>query len=211
MKKLLAFSLILALLFTACLPMGAMAEEAEELDQETLNAGDITIRFSWWGNDATAAILIAGMDAYTAKYPNITFEPEYSGFNGYQEKMMTQLAGGTEPDLIQVDQPWMAELADGDFFADLYQYPDIFDPDKQLDYEHAEEFCVFDGKMLGVSGGYFALSGILIDQVAEEVGFDLSKYGPENLTWDILLEEGTRIHQEHPDYYLTAPDVGDRE
>lgn len=37
------------------------------------------------------------------KNPNITIEAEYGSWDGHYQKLVTQLAGGTAPDLMQTD------------------------------------------------------------------------------------------------------------
>ena len=58
--------------------------------------------------------------------PNVTIEAEYGGFDGYQQKISTQLAGQTAPDIIQLNANWMPDYANkGDFFIHLQDYPDL--------------------------------------------------------------------------------------
>ena len=68
------------------------------------------MRFSWWGADIRHEATLAAIEAYEEENPGVQIEAEYQGFEGYQQKMMTQLAGGTAPDLVQIDNVWLMDL-----------------------------------------------------------------------------------------------------
>jgi hypothetical protein len=54
--------------------------------------------------------------------PHVKIEGEYQGYDGYQQKIMTQIAGNSAPDIMQLDYPWLPDLAaQGDNFVDLSQ------------------------------------------------------------------------------------------
>ena len=76
-------------------------------------------------------------------------EAEYQGFEGYQQKMMTQLAGGTAPDLVQIDNVWLMDLSSQQkvLFDDLNNYTDIIDL-SYFDPQIIESYCSYDGKLL---------------------------------------------------------------
>lgn len=106
MKKLVC--LLLALMLV--LPLAtAFAENAEP----------VTLRFAWWGSDPRHEATLKAIELYNTLYPNVTIDCEYQGYDGYQQKLMTQIAGGTEPDLMQLDYIWYPALsAQGDIFVD---------------------------------------------------------------------------------------------
>lgn len=75
-------------------------------------------------NEATLDVI----EAYEKEHPNITIEAEYSGDDGYQEKLSTALAGNTAADIIQMGPGWMPSyVAQGDFFVDFNDYIDQID------------------------------------------------------------------------------------
>lgn len=117
MKKWLATLLALCMMATLFLSGAALAE------QEPVN-----LRMSWWGGESRAAATKAAVEAFMQKYPWITVECEYAAWDGWQEKCATQLAGGTAPDLMQVNWQWIYQFsADGSKFIDLNEYTDIID------------------------------------------------------------------------------------
>ena len=77
------------------------------------------LRFSWWGGDARHEATQQAAALCGEKLGH-NISPEFGGFGGYQEKLTTQLAGSTEPDLMQVNWPWLPLMSkNGDGFADL--------------------------------------------------------------------------------------------
>lgn len=98
-------SIVLGTIMT--LPMQAAAE------------GQITIRFSWWGGEARHQATLAALDLFMQKYPNITVEPEYQGYDGYHEKLFAQLAGGTAPDLFQFSPQSLPDVTAAGLLAPL--------------------------------------------------------------------------------------------
>jgi oligogalacturonide transport system substrate-binding protein len=60
------------------------------------------LRMSWWGGDSRHAATQAALEICGAKYGH-TISPEFTGWGGHFEKLTTQIAGGTEADLMQVN------------------------------------------------------------------------------------------------------------
>ncbi len=90
----LVLTVITAMLGLSLTGCGGAAKPAETKAGDASAAGSkpVKLRITWWGaqsrHDATLKIL----DLYTKKNPNITFEPEYSGWDGYIDKLTTQAA-----------------------------------------------------------------------------------------------------------------------
>ena len=70
----------------------------------------VTLRFSWWGGDSRHEATIKAIESYMEKNPDITIEYEYMGFDTYYQKLLTQLSGGTQPDIVSVDYKWIGDL-----------------------------------------------------------------------------------------------------
>ena len=85
------------------------------------------LRMSWWGSDDRHVATQQALKVCGAKFGH-TIAPEFTGFQGHQEKIATQLAGRTEADIMQVNWPWLPLFTkNGDGFADLNPYKDIID------------------------------------------------------------------------------------
>jgi multiple sugar transport system substrate-binding protein len=90
---------------------------------QSTDAGDeVTLRVSWWGSDARHEATIAAIEEFENAYPNVTVEPEFSGFEGYNDRLATQAAGGNAPDVFQVDPSAVSEYADRGVMVNLDDY-----------------------------------------------------------------------------------------
>ncbi|MGD9222759.1 MAG: ABC transporter substrate-binding protein [Desulfobacteraceae bacterium] len=91
-------------------------------------ADEVTIRMSWWGGDSRHKATVAALKKFQEKYPHIKVKAEYTGWSGHLEKLTTQIAGGTEADLMQVNWNWLSIFSKrGTGFADLNNFKDIID------------------------------------------------------------------------------------
>lgn len=64
--------------------------------------GQITLRFAWWGSDELNAIKADQIALFEKAHPNIKVAGEPSEYNGYYDKLATQVAGGGAPDALQI-------------------------------------------------------------------------------------------------------------
>ncbi|SDA99617.1 ABC transporter substrate-binding protein [Sinorhizobium sp. NFACC03] len=77
------------------------------------------LRMAWWGGESRHVATQKAIAACGEKYGH-TVKGEFTGFDGYLEKLTTQMAGKTEADIIQVNWPWLPLFSkNGDGFADL--------------------------------------------------------------------------------------------
>ncbi len=66
------------------------------------------LRFAWWGGAARHAATLKAIALFEQKQPGLKIKAEYMGFNGYLERLTTQVAGGSEPDVMQINWAWLA-------------------------------------------------------------------------------------------------------
>ncbi len=64
------------------------------------------LRMSWWGGDSRHKATQEALKVCGEKHGH-TVAPEFTGFDGHLEKVTTQLAGGTEADIMQINWPWL--------------------------------------------------------------------------------------------------------
>jgi len=111
----------------------AVEEPAEEVVVEdgifSPNHLDATeIRVSWWGGDGRHERVNAALDVFEDRYPHITVAREYGAFAGFLDRLITDLAAGTTPDITQSNYSWLHTLGLGtNVFLDLNTVSDIFD------------------------------------------------------------------------------------
>lgn len=185
MKKGIALFLCFAFLFA--FPSAAFADDA------------VDMRFCWWGGESRHAPTLAACDLYHEVNPNVTVTGEYGEWSGYVDKLLTQLASGTAPDIIQVDSKLYFEL--GNFVVDLNEMGDTVDL-SVYDQDFLKNYCSYDGKLVGVPTGMNAISLLFSKQFFDKFNIPYDTVW----TWDNLLEIGERVHKEDPNAYLFVAD-----
>lgn len=191
----------LVLLLIAILAMGTVF--AAGTKEAAAPAGPITLRLSWWGGDSRHTPTLKAMDAYTAMNPNVKLEGEYGGWDGYYQKIVTQIAGGTAADIMQIDQPWLAELASkGDVFATIDNtMVDL----SQFDADFLKNYCTYNGKLLGLPTGTNVNTFIVDPALLASAGIDPNT----KWTWDNIITEGKKVNQKDKTTYFSGatPDI----
>ncbi|MEP3046120.1 MAG: ABC transporter substrate-binding protein [Roseibium sp.] len=82
------------------------------------------MRMSWWGGDSRHKATQEALKVCGEKHGH-TIKPEFTGWSGHLEKVTTQIAGGTEADIMQINWPWLPLFSiNGDGFANLYDFKD---------------------------------------------------------------------------------------
>lgn len=120
---------------------------AEGLEINTTDP--IEISFSWWGGDARHEATQNAVKAFMAKYPNITVKTSYSAWDGWEDKMSSQFATGTAPDINQINWNWITSFSsDGSAFYDLNKVSNILDL-KQFPQDYLTQ-CTVANKLQGV-------------------------------------------------------------
>lgn len=184
MKKLTSTLLAstMALSLMACGNNGSSSTPAEtKAETETSSAASaatekdsskepVTIKMTWWGgqtrHDQTQQVL----DLYSELNPHVTFEVMPSGWDGYFDKLSTQTASGSMPDIVQMDYLYITTYAKNNSIADLQPYID----DGTIDVSNIDNNLLNTGKING------KLSGMVISSSLLAVG-----YNP-----DVLKEAG---------------------
>ena len=78
------------------------------------------LRFSWWGGNQRHQATLAAIAAFEKAHPDIKIKAEPAGWDGYLSKLTTQLAGNTEPDVMQTNWNWLVLFSkDGNGFYNL--------------------------------------------------------------------------------------------
>lgn len=151
------------------------------------------LRMSWWGGDSRHAATQEALKVCGAKYGH-EIKPEFTGWSGHYEKLTTQIAGGTEADIMQVNWPWLSIYsADGTGLADLNEFSDIID----LSSWDAEQIDA--GSMKGKLNGLpISTTGRLF--VFNKTTFEKAGLGVPN-TWDELLAAGPVFKEKLGDDY----------
>lgn len=117
MKKILLFTAALGCI-TALSACGGSSSAKITMPDGGLDP--CTLRFSWWGGDDRHEATLEALSLWNELHPDITIVPEYGGWDGWTEKVSSQISGGTAPDIMQINYDWLISLSpDGEGFYDL--------------------------------------------------------------------------------------------
>ena len=143
-----------------------------------------TLRFSWWGGDDRHDATLEAIKLWNKKHPDITIVPEYGGWDGWTEKVNSQVKSGTEPDIMQINYDWLITLSpDGNGFYDLDSLS------SQLDLSAFDDdvlsFGRVNGKLNAVTVSVSGRSLFYNSEVFRSLGAAYPK------TWDDLISLGS--------------------
>ena len=202
---------LLAGLFTACAGGGKSGEDvrtqtaqdgsaAAEISQD--QAKQATLRFGWWGGDDRHKGTLDTINLYMSKNPNIKIEAEYGGYDDYYKKLLTQLAGGTAPDIMQLDQPWLFDLnKQGKMFVDLNTEKDIVKTES-FDQQFLKDFCIIGGELQGLPTGINGQIAMYNRTLLEKAGVTVK----QDWNWEDLLNMSRQLHSADPECYMLNGD-----
>lgn len=137
-----------------------------------------TIRLAWWGGETRHKATVAAAEAFMKKYPNITVKTEYQGFEGYYDKLITQLAAGTGPDMFQFMISWFGDFQKSpEMFADLRKVPGL---DISGWSSTSLEYGTLGTKLIGMPLGANGRILVYNKTLADKLGLKIDEY----LTWE---------------------------
>ena len=196
--------LITAMVILMLLPGVLFAQAAaEETDSNTM-------RLAWWGNPTRDERTYKAVEMFEAKNPGVTIETETTGWSGYWDKMNTQAAAGSLPDLMQHDYAYMLQWVERNQLADLTPYVDkgIIDLSKIND-----SFLTggrVDGKLYGISLGTNAVCLTYDPAVLKKAG--ISQINSATWTWADFERIALQVYQktgvQTMPFFTTDPKVG---
>lgn len=161
----------------------------------------VTIRYSWWGSDIRHQLNQELIAAFEAAHPGITVEPQFGDWSGYWDRLSTQVAAGSPPDVIMQDMNYIREYADNGVLADLNEVDGIETADIDPALIGSGEFN--DG-LWALPTGANILTFIADPQIFEEAGVDYPD--DETWTWADYAEIATAISENTPDGVYGAQD-----
>jgi oligogalacturonide transport system substrate-binding protein len=141
------------------------------------------LRFSWWGGASRHEATLKAINLFQQREPGLKVKAEYMGFLGYLERLTTQIAGRSEPDVMQINWAWLAMFSKrGNGFTDLNAYKPLL----ALDQFSEEDLRsgVVAGKLNALPTSYTARVMLLNQAAFARAGLALPK------TWDELFAAG---------------------
>jgi oligogalacturonide transport system substrate-binding protein len=159
---------------------------------------EVRLRMSWWGGNEVHRAYLASIRRFEERYPHIKVKGEYTGWTGHLERLTTQIAGGTAPDVMQVNWNWLVLFSrDGRGFYDLDSLSEAID------------LAQFDPEARATGTVHRRLNALPVTMTARVFYFNATTFAkagiPVPSTWDELFAAG-RIFRERlgADYYPLA-------
>ena len=169
---------------------------------------EVTLKISWWGNqnrhDYTQKIL----DKYTELHPNVKFEAMPSGWDGYFDKLSTQAASGTMPDIVQMDYLYITTYAKNNSLADLQPYVDNGTIDVSGISDEVVNAGKIDDKLAGIVGSTGCLAVGYNPDVFKEAGME-EPNASGNWTWDDFVKTAKEVKEKTGKLGVTSTGVVD--
>ena len=98
----------------------ASAPAASADESLALSDGPVSMTISWWGGDSRHAAYQDAIKEFQAEHSNITVEPTFAAWSGWEEKMAASFIAGNAQDVCQINWNWLYNYsADGSKFVDL--------------------------------------------------------------------------------------------
>lgn len=206
MKKMITMLLVIVMVISlaGCGSSGSTqkTDAANNVPETTTSKTEenepVTLRFSWWGGDARHEATLAVIDLFQKQYPWITIDAEYSAQDGYNDKLMTQLASGTAPDVMQIETGAGPEYFEQ---GQLYNLSEL-----DIDFSNFDEGFLINNGHFGSDSQYAipmgkAGSAIIVNQdLADKIGIDFTT----EYDWNQLLEWGKKVQAYDPSLYLIS-------
>ncbi|MFD1365537.1 ABC transporter substrate-binding protein [Actinoplanes sichuanensis] len=182
MKKVLVGALA-ALLLAGCGGGGGGKADGD------LTADKIELRFTWWGSDARHQRTQQVIDLWQKTHPNITIKGEFKEWNGYWDSLATTVAANDAPDVIQMDELYLASYAERGALLDLGTAGKNL---TSTDFDaKALATGAIDGKQYGLPTGVTTYSLVANTDLLAKYGITLPD--DASWTWDDLKTVGDQI------------------
>ena len=101
---------------------------AEAASVAGLSSDPVTLTMSWWGGESRHNAYQEALKAFSAANSNITVNPTFAAWSGWEDTMSTKFAGGVAEDVCQINWNWLYNYsANGQTFIDLNSVTDYLD------------------------------------------------------------------------------------
>nr|WP_245345462.1 extracellular solute-binding protein [Halobacillus andaensis] len=130
---------------------------------------------TWWGSQSRHDQTQEIIKKFEEENPDIKIESEFTGFDGYFEKMAASASGNNLPDIMQQNfGEYLNQYADKELLADLTEFVE----DGTIDVEGVDDTIMESGKkndkLLGIPTGTNALTAFYNQDMLDEAGVDIS-------------------------------------
>jgi multiple sugar transport system substrate-binding protein len=156
---------------------------------QSLSEKPVTLRFTWWGSDDRDARTEQAIKLFEKAHPKITVKGEFKEWNGYWDSLATTVAANDAPDIIQMDELYLASYAERGALLDL---------DTAKKYLNTADFDAkalatgeLEGKAYGLPTGLTAYSIVVNTDLLDK--YKIALPDDSTWTWDDLKRVGAEV------------------
>lgn len=202
------FCVVVILSFTGC---GAghgtwNMDDGFSINNQASGSDAVIITMTWWGGQTRHDQTQAVCDLYTSQHPNVKFELLPSGWDGYFDRLATQTASGSMPDIVQLDYQYLTTYARNGSLTDLQPFID----NGTIDVSDIDEDLLQTGKAADKMAAIVLSSGML------SVGYNLDVLAEAGVeeptsawTWDDFLQMCAAVYEKTGKYGISMDSVAD--
>ena len=93
-----------------------------------LSSDPVTLTMSWWGGESRHNAYQDAIKAFSTEHSNITVNPTFAAWSGWEDTMSTKFAGGVAEDVCQINWNWLYNYSkNGQTFIDLNSTTEFLD------------------------------------------------------------------------------------
>lgn len=180
--------------------------DGDSAKKVTSDDGKTTIKITWWGGQSRHDYTQKMLDLYTESHPDVNFEAIPSGWDGYFDKLSTQAASGSMPDIVQMDYLYLTTYAKNNSVADLQKFID----DGTIDVSNIDEDLLSTGQSNDI------LAGAVLSSSLMSVGYNPDVFKEAGLeeptsewTWNDFIETNKTIKEKTGKYGAAMSPVTD--
>ncbi|HWI01070.1 MAG TPA: extracellular solute-binding protein [Propionibacteriaceae bacterium] len=168
---------------SACAPNRGNSEQPGGGQQ----GGTTEMALAWWGNPTRNKNTQAEIDAYMKANPDVKITSQPGEFASYWEKLATQTAGNTAPDIIQMDMAYIAEYGKRGALLNLEEHG----VDVSKFVEGTVDSGRIDDKLVGINAGINSACLFANPKVFDKAGVKIPD--DTSWTWDDLMEVAAEV------------------
>ena len=147
--------------------------------------GKTNLALAWWGNPTRNENTQKMIDAYMKANPDVQISPQPGEVSSYWDKLATQTAGGTAPDIIQMDMNYISEYGSRGALLDLGSV------DTSKFVEGTVDSGRIDGKLVGINAGINSALIFVDPKIFDKAKMDLPS--DTTWTWEEMMEVGAEV------------------
>ena len=168
------------------------------------SAGGVTqLQMVYWGPASRAQLTNKAISLFEKTYPHLTISSQYSDWSAYWNKLATEIAGGNEPDIIQMDMAYIAQYVQKGLLLNLTSYIP-----KPINLSDFNQILLRDAEVNNTVYG-IPMGGNFQAMFYDTVMLDKAGVQPpdSSMTWETFATFATKVSQALGKGFYGTPDA----